>query len=159
MSGQLDASQWADKYSCILRPHLWPLTFKQFSRLISEKPILGIDFDGTLALTHVVSDPADLDAHQVEHVASSLESYVKSFHTFIVSARAFCLESATAIQQALLDFGVSIDTMNQICISNIKPPCHVYIDDRVWLFKGTFPSVSELLSFTPWHGRRILDDE
>ena len=33
----------------------------------------------------------------------------------------------------------------------VKPSAQLYIDDRAWLFTGTFPSHDEIRSFKPWN--------
>lgn len=32
-----------------------------------------------------------------------------------------------------------------------KPPAHITIDDRAFCFKGEFPSIESIKSFTPWN--------
>lgn len=36
-----------------------------------------------------------------------------------------------------------------------KPPAFMTIDDRCFLFKGTWPDPEELTKFVPWHGKKL----
>jgi adenylylsulfate kinase len=40
--------------------------------------------------------------------------------------------------------------LEHLIVTRTKPPAWLYIDDRCWLFKGTFPSIEEIEDFQPW---------
>lgn len=47
---------------------------------------------------------------------------------------------------------MDIGIVEKITIPKRKPIAKVYIDDRAWEFRGTWPDVTEIAHFRPWHG-------
>lgn len=42
------------------------------------------------------------------------------------------------------------DTVDEMGFPKFKPPAHVYIDDRAWLFSGKWPDLEDVLKFERW---------
>ena len=115
------------------------------------KPILCLDFDGVLH-SYVsgwqgagrVSDAA------VPGAAYFLEEAVEAFEVHIFSARSNQEGGIGAMKEWLaLEFGHVL--AEKLHFPTEKPPALVTLDDRAIQFMGTWPAISELLTFKPWN--------
>jgi len=108
------------------------------------KKTLAIDFDGVLsAYTGWKGDMAPLDP-PLPGAIQFLEDCVKhGFAVVIFTTRPEKLVSEWLFEHAT-DVGIHIQ------ITNSKPPAWLYIDDRCFLFTGTFPSMEEINNFKAW---------
>ena len=74
-------------------------------------------------------------------------------------------QAEQAIRNWLLLHGLTASEVDQLKITNDKPPATMIIDDRAFRFEGGFPSIDYLLSFRPWksgttpHSRQALASE
>jgi len=56
----------------------------------------------------------------------------------------------TAIRQWLYLQGLRPDDVQQLKVTNEKPPAVLLIDDRAYNFSGLFPTLEFIHNFTPW---------
>jgi hypothetical protein len=106
---------------------------------------LAIDFDGVLsAYTGWKGDMAPLDP-PLPGAIEFLEACVA--HGFAVTI--FTTRPEQLVSEWLEAHAPQIG-YSQIGITNKKPPAWLYIDDRCFLFKGTFPSMEEIDKFKAW---------
>lgn len=125
-----------------------------------SKPTLCVDFDGVLHSytsrwtgAGVVSDPP------VEGAIDFLREAVKHFKVSIYSSRSSDPAGIAAMQSWLRGFvahdrdGQDMGFLDLIEYPTHKPAAFLTIDDRAYLFEGTFPKPESLLSFKPWNKR------
>ena len=51
----------------------------------------------------------------------------------------------------LMKDGSSCPVVNMIQWPTAKPPAYITIDDRAWQFRGVFPALGAIDTFTPWN--------
>ncbi len=115
------------------------------------KPTLICDFDGVLHSytsgwkgADVVSDPP------VPGAIEFLREATKHFVVAIYSSRSGQPGGIGAMKEWLRTYGGgSLD----ITFPIEKPAAFLTIDDRAYLFTGTFPDPASLLSFKPWNAK------
>jgi hypothetical protein len=109
------------------------------------KKTLAIDFDGTLsAYTGWKGETAPLDPPLPGAVDFLNECLDHGFKVTIFTTRPIQLVDEWLDQYA------GPDVANVVEITNLKPPAWLYIDDRCFLFTGTFPSMEEIDKFKAW---------
>ena len=109
--------------------------------------VLGIDFDGVIhAYRRGDCGPVIYDT-PTPGAAAALEAYRSVFDVQIVSARAKTAEGREAITAWMRTHGLP-----PLPASDRKPAGEllVTLDDRAWLFRGTWPSAQALQQFRPW---------
>ncbi len=125
--------------------------------------IIGVDFHGVICdhpeKSKGLTEP---DWPAVPGAIDWLKSITERFDVHLVSAR-FSRpgrEGADAISKArhwLSLRGIppiwtmTIEGPARIWLTPFKPPCSLWIDDRAWCFRGTFPTADEIDSFRPWN--------
>lgn len=109
--------------------------------------VLGIDFDGVIHRYSQGDQGAMIYDRPTIGAVEALRKYMEVFDVHIVSARAASEEGIDAIRVWMRHYNFP-----DLPISNKKPPGEllVLLDDRAWLFDGTFPSVEALQCFEPW---------
>lgn len=114
-----------------------------------RRPILCLDFDGVLHSyssgwqgADVILDPPVDSAQEFVRQAS------KPFHVVVFSSRSNQPGGIDAMRTWCAKHGFPVDKMT---FATEKPPATVSIDDRAITFTGVWPSVEELLAFTPWN--------
>lgn len=122
---------------------------------MKNKPILCLDFDGTIhAYTSgwkgadVIPDPP------VDGAFQFLESASEQFEVHVYSARSGLPGGIDAMQAWFLRHGWEADEAGKpanITFPTSKPPAHVSIDDRALTFIGTWPTIRSLVGFRPWN--------
>ena len=118
--------------------------------------ILCLDFDGVCHSytsgwqgATVIPDPP------VPGMWLFLEAAVRHFNVQIYSSRSHQeggIEAMRAwfIQHA--DSGYRQDIARKwLTFPREKPPAHLTLDDRALCFEGTWPAITALLDFRPWH--------
>jgi hypothetical protein len=90
----------------------------------------------------------------------SLCEYVRYFNIAITSRGATDPQHHSAMKAWLRHWLVAYmgesgasGVLSQIQWPTQLIPCHLHIDDRAFLFTGTFPSVDQIKQFRPWHRR------
>jgi hypothetical protein len=124
-----------------------------------RKPILCLDFDGTLSSYDSGWQGADIIFDDpVPGAIDFVANAVKDFEVHIFSSRSSQKGGIAAMGKWLAEhltkyFGAdnAYKIIKQICFPTHKPPAHVTIDDRAIQFEGVFPSLSALKAFKPWN--------
>lgn len=124
------------------------------------KPILCLDFDGTLHSYKSGWQGADVipDA-PVDGAIEFLVQAVEKFRVNIYSSRshqpfgieAMKLWTQVNLLKTLNDPALAGHIYEQIEWPTHKPAAMISIDDRAMRFTGVWPSIDELLSFKPWN--------
>lgn len=127
------------------------------------RPTICLDFDGVL---HAYSSGwyGETVARDgpLPGAMEFLRQAVRRFNVAIVSSRSRTQAGRQAMAEHiamwLYDDSAfklgAVDTdfiINSIEYPEHKPACFVTIDDRAITFDGTFPSMEQLSSFTPWN--------
>jgi hypothetical protein len=117
----------------------------------SGKPILCLDFDGTVysyssgwtGLNELLDLPTP---GAIEFIREALNS----FEVHIYSARSGQQNGIESMQEWLERYG-GPDMVRMVKWPTSKPPAFVGLDDRQLTFTGVWPSVESLLAFKPWN--------
>lgn len=106
---------------------------------------LAIDFDGTLsAYTGWKGDMAPLDPPLPGAIDFLTDCLDRGFAVVIFTTRPEQLVHEWLEKHAPPDVALAVQ------ITNTKPPAWLYIDDRCFLFQGTFPTMPEIENFKAW---------
>jgi hypothetical protein len=118
---------------------------------MSTVDTIAIDFDGVLsAYTRWKGYLAPFDP-PVEGALDAIRSYQDAaFKVCIFTSRADSLKQIERIEQWLAEYGLEGRRIRAIEITNRKPPAIIYLDDRAWLFTGTFPTPQQISEFKTW---------
>jgi hypothetical protein len=113
---------------------------------------IAIDFDGVLSDYSGRYNPKELDPPFPGALDAIREYQDAGLKVCIYTTRADSIDSASKVERWLRKYGLEHRRIDQIQITNRKPPAIVYLDDRAWCFKGQFPSPEEILQFRTWQG-------
>lgn len=118
-----------------------------------ERLTVAVDFDGVIHSYHsgwkgplTIPDPPVLGAIEW------LEKVTEQYNVAIYTAR--CADSSEgwqAISIWLRKHGLSERALGHITFPVAKPHAVLYIDDRGFQFKGTFPTLDFIKGFQPWY--------
>jgi hypothetical protein len=125
------------------------LTEKRRKRTGRNMKTLAIDFDGCLSAYTGWKGPDRLDP-PLPGAVEALRGYLKHYEVVIFTTRAALIGGQTALRLWLKEAGFSDEEINALRITDTKPPAWLYIDDRCYLFRGTFPSIAEIEAFKPY---------
>lgn len=118
---------------------------------------LCVDFDGVINLYTSgwtwLSHIGDIPDRPVEGAFDWLEEMVKHFKVYIYSSRSKFEGGIYFMKKWFIKHGFSSEVLNKLEFPTQKPPAHLIIDDRAYLFKGpsSFPSVEFIQNFKPWN--------
>ncbi|MDP2683473.1 MAG: hypothetical protein Q8P20_00295 [bacterium] len=120
----------------------------------NKKGAVAIDFDGVInsyksgfvAIDNIPDSPVDGAFEFIE----KLLNY--GYTVYIYSTRNYRFEGQQAISKWMLDHGMPNDILSKLIFPKAKPIAKIYIDDRAWLFNGTWPDIKDIDNFKPWHG-------
>lgn len=130
-------------------------------------PILSVDFDGVIhSYMSGWKGPRNIPDAPVSGAIPWLRSLVddqrdpfvprfKMFDVRIFSSRARYWGGRSAMKAYLVRHGMRPGEVEAIKFPLFKPPSHLHIDDRAIQFTGTFPTVREIVRFTPWNRRKL----
>jgi len=118
--------------------------------LISDKPIICIDFDGVIHSyvsgwqgTTNIPDPPTANAE------FALESYIfDGFEVVILSSRSSDRRGRVAMYRWFQKHLPKL--ADRVVFATHKPPAVLTIDDRAFCFQGAFPSSEEIRAFRSW---------
>jgi hypothetical protein len=111
---------------------------------------IAIDFDGVLA----AYDGWKGEEHYGAPLPGAIE-FVKTllderYIVVIFTTRAGTSAGIDRLEGWLKLHGLEALLHDRLVITCIKPPAWLYIDDRCFLFKGTYPTINEIEDFKPW---------
>ena len=112
-----------------------------------------VDFDGVIHSYMTPWEAADIIPDAPVKGAIEWLEYMILHEDYIVSiysSRSRQGGGINAMEDWLVKHFSHPDLVNHINFPNAKPPAHMYIDDRAFCFRGTFPSIQEIDSFKPW---------
>ncbi len=131
----------------------------------NRPPILCIDFDGVLhsyksgwlGARNIPDDPVNGAIEWLDSLVEDGESVCamapryRDFDVHIYSSRSRYFGGRRAMKKWLVKWGFPKDKLENLRFPSKKPAAFLQIDDRAFCFKGTFPTVKEMLSFRPWN--------
>ena len=122
-------------------------------------PILCVDFDGVIHSytsgwqgAEIVSDVP------VEGAFEFLARAMQHFDVQIYSARTAQKGGSWAMLRWFKRHGWPSgknQPLDGLIFPHDKPAAFLTIDDRCYLFKGTWPDPEELTKFVPWNGKKV----
>lgn len=115
------------------------------------KQTICIDFDGVIhSYKSGWNGALNIDDKPVEGAFNTINDYlIAGFKVAIHSSRSHVSGGVEAIQHWFHKYGF-LHT-NELMFPFEKPPASIYIDDRAFLFQGTFPSIEYINNFKPWN--------
>jgi len=122
---------------------------------VNNKPILCLDFDGTIHSYESGWQGADeIPDQPVPGAFEFIDDALGQFDVHVFSARSGLPGGIEAMKAWFIRHGWEEASPGQpagITFPTSKPPAHVSIDDRAMTFTGTWPSVQSLADFRPWN--------
>ena len=121
-----------------------------------SKPILCLDFDGVIhSYTSGWKGADEIPDPPVPGAIDFIERALDHFKVMIYSSRSGQPDGIYAMRKWLrqhwLAAGLPGDRELEIEWPVQKPAAFITIDDRVFLFTGTWPDMQTLLDFKPWN--------
>jgi 5'(3')-deoxyribonucleotidase len=112
------------------------------------KPILAVDFDGVIhSYTSKWVNNSTIPDPPVPGTKEALKEFQKKYSIVVYSVRAETPGGKRAIERWLKENDIEIDD-----VTNIKPPAHLYIDDRAITFKGDWSEMQKQVeTFKVWN--------
>ena len=125
-----------------------------------RKKLIAIDFDGVLySFTSGWTGRYNLPDPPTDGAIEWLLSLVGrlDLEVVIFSCRNDTWRGRRAIKGWLIKHGYP---QSFLCLLSFpkKKPAGLLIDDRCICFNGVFPTVQEITSFVPWHGKGVWGD-
>jgi hypothetical protein len=121
------------------------------------KQTLVVDFDGVIhSYTSGWESPTIIRDPPVPGAIKFLRDATKYFKVAIYSSRSGQDGGIRAMQDYIADHALKFDKYAESWFSLLswpvtKPSGFLTIDDRAYLFTGTFPDPKEFLTFKPWN--------
>lgn len=120
--------------------------------------LIALDFDGVIHSYEskwqgptVIPDLPTPDA--LPFIRACLDSSVQ---VCIFSTRNICPGGVEAMQAWLAKHGLEKVYLDRITFPSEKPnTASLFIDDRAYLFEGSFPSIEYIKQFKPWNKRHL----
>jgi hypothetical protein len=153
---EFDASEYNDAIDC-MNAALGEL--EESERPVQQRGrfLVCVDFDGVLNsyTSGWTGDACHCPDAPVEGAIAWLEDCVRNekLEVCVYSSRSRYAGGPEAIGRWLLQHGFDVGLFPTIWFPTRKPPASILIDDRAFLFEGTFPSAETLLAFKPWNKR------
>ena len=135
-------------------------------------PLLSVDFDGVLHNYDGIWSPGRITGNAIPGSMDFLRKIYMSgqYDVAISSARSRYIRGRFAMRnwlyrELIKEFGhqagpkmdpLYLEIIEWIKWPWFKPGAILYIDDRSYLFNGTFPSMKEIGTFRPWNKPQVL---
>ena len=117
-----------------------------------SKYSICIDFDGVIHQYVSPFDEHKIPDPPVPGALDYLREMVKHFNVYILTTRARLDGYQQLISGWLAEHGLEDEVVNQLVITDNKPPALIYIDDRGYRFTGgNWPTKQEIHQFRPWN--------
>jgi len=114
------------------------------------KPILAIDFDGTLHNYKGWNDGKM--GFPNEGAVEFVKEAMPHFQIVVVSSRCNDPGGIEEIASWLDQYGFP----QGLLVTDQRPPAYVSLDDRAMTFCGMWPQVRDLMAFDPWWKKDML---
>jgi hypothetical protein len=112
-----------------------------------------VDFDGVLHdFDGRWKGHSSIEGEPVAGALAWLASVVDDYDVVILTTRGATVLGQEAVKRWLERHG--FEQVEQIMVTDEKPPALIYIDDRGWRFEGVFPTSAEIDQAVPWNRRR-----
>jgi hypothetical protein len=127
-----------------------------------RKPILCVDFDGVIhAYTSKWTDARTISDGPVPGAFDFLIAAQEHFYVVVYSSRSKDVEAIYAMRDWMRKhagpeyYGKkwSDTSLENVEFVHEKPAAFLTIDDRAFLFEGTWPDPAKLRDFKPWNKR------
>ena len=117
------------------------------------KPTVAIDFDGVIhQYTSPWTNAREVRDDPVEGAFKFIEELQDSnYKVCVFSSRCAYEGSTQAIRDWLIKHGFDEERIPELSFTDSKPPALLYIDDRGYQFRGTFPTVEYIANFKTWN--------
>lgn len=124
---------------------------------------IAVDFHGVIvAHPEGAKGATEQDWPEVPGAVAWLLAITERFNVHLVSARFSRpgrggADAVAAARQWLAAHGVPtlwmtpVNGIPRIWLTPFKPACVLWIDDRAYCFRGTFPTEEEIAAFRPWN--------
>jgi hypothetical protein len=126
---------------------------------MGNKPILCLDFDGTISSYTSGWQGADIIPDEPIHGAFDfIQKAMHDFDVQIYSARSGLPGGIKGMQSWFIRHGwpeSSPSIPEGLGFPTTKPPAFVSLDDRAITFTGQWPDIEQLKDFKPWHGEGV----
>ncbi len=124
----------------------------------SYRNIIALDFDGVIHRHRATwTAPHEINDGVVDGAFEFMERVLLvGFDIVVFSARARDPMAGVAISRWLVEHWIysgrdpRLLENSGVSVTSTKPHAFIYIDDRGWHFKGTFPTLDELHAFESW---------
>lgn len=133
------------------------LDFEDNLKYRADKPIILVDFDGTITDYNLSIKHAELNPGFVEWVNEVINDYAIYIFSFRCNTKAGRWEIIDFLRRV----GVPQEQISRFRLVQGKPPAHYIIDDRAITFKGSWdivPGKSGLDAFRPWYYSKNRSD-
>jgi hypothetical protein len=115
------------------------------------QPIIAIDVDGPLHAYVAWKGPTVLDGGPVPGAMQAIADYTAAgYEVHIVSSRLATRQAICGWMLDVLGEEKAGEVMRNVKFSINKPQAILTIDDRVWLFRGVWPTADQVKAFRPW---------
>lgn len=112
-----------------------------------------LDFDGTIATYNgEFKSPEQIDGTPIKGTFEFIEKLIKDGYKVCISSSRMSEKSGiSAIKEWFINYNFKFES--ELEYSYGKLPAHLYVDDRAFTFNGTYPSISYVKNFKPYHER------
>lgn len=122
---------------------------------MADKPTIIVDFDGVIHSYTSGWKGADVIPDEpVPGAFKFLGNALGHFNVAIFSSRSHQHGGIPAMQQWFKEHGFD-PGWALLKFPTEKPPAILSIDDRAFLFEGTFPSMEFIKQFQPWNKKEV----
>jgi hypothetical protein len=111
---------------------------------------VAIDFDGVLARYDGWKGPEHYGAPLPGALDFVRRLLGAGYHVVIFTTRADCAQGIDRLEYWFKDHGLENALAAELEITCTKLPAQLYIEDRCYVFKGTYPAISDIENFAPW---------
>jgi hypothetical protein len=118
-----------------------------------RRKVVAVDFDGVIHRHQTpFASPTEIPDPPVEGAIDFLLAVYEHYEIVIFSARANDPDAVAAIREWLRKYWPTERQrlLDEIYITARKVQAVIYIDDKGFHFRGTFPTIDEIKNFRSW---------
>ena len=124
------------------------------------KCTICVDFDGVLhsytskfTTVDEIKDPPVPGAFEWLEEMVNYQQGENNFELCIYSSRSKSFKGINAMIEWFRKHGLKEEVLRELSFPIQKPAASMTIDDRAYLFEGSFPTPDYILNFKPWNKR------